>query len=533
LQYKISKPKKLKAMKSNYAKLLMLVALLWTGNMYANNIQVTINNYDAALKKLNVTLSWENSWHDGTGTFRDAAWVFIKYKDATMSTWQTAPINVPTPATFQSTGNNVRFEAIGKNGFTNTTAVDWRGLIIRRAKTAGLSLVDTTMTGIYNVSMTITIPFVFAGTPANPEFKVFALEMVDVPQGAFYAGDGSGYSYVKTDVSNSNPKNIINESAIAMNVGGTNVSVPATFPKGFNEFYAMKYELSQEGYAEFLNTLTRLQQNLVVDNPVFAAATGNVPTAEICAQGSVTLSYYTYTVVNETFNINSRQGVKALCNNTTDAAVFSCDINQNGVLNEVADGQNLPIIPLRISSILYYLDWAGLSPMTALEFEKAARGPVYPVQSEFSWGSTTEALPAVADVDLNGPAEAHTTNYNGPAGYIGSYSPLNYRIFRCGAFAKPSGSTRLTSGGSYYGIMDLSNNAFELVCHMSNGLAFTNSPGNGDVNDVFTWGDNYMQKGIHDIGGTIRVGRVSDNAKRLDLATSNQNTLNGIRGVIR
>ena len=36
-----------------------------------------------------------------------------------------------------------------------------------------------------------------------------------------------------------------------------------------------------------------------------------------------------------------------------------------------------------------YADWAGLRPMTELEFEKACRGPLTPVAGEFAWGTAT------------------------------------------------------------------------------------------------------------------------------------------------
>jgi hypothetical protein len=34
----------------------------------------------------------------------------------------------------------------------------------------------------------------------------------------------------------------------------------ANWPNGFNAFYCMKYEVSQQGYVDFLNTLTYTQQ---------------------------------------------------------------------------------------------------------------------------------------------------------------------------------------------------------------------------------------------------------------------------------
>ena len=38
-----------------------------------------------------------------------------------------------------------------------------------------------------------------------------------------------------------------------------------------------------------------------------------------------------------------------------------------------------------------YADWAGLRPMTELEFEKACRGPLKPVPDEYAWGTAAVA----------------------------------------------------------------------------------------------------------------------------------------------
>jgi formylglycine-generating enzyme required for sulfatase activity len=528
-------------MKSNYlTKAFTLLLLLWAAGTNANNIQVTINSYDAALKRLNVTLSWDNSWHDGTGTFRDAAWVFVKYKDATMMTWETAPVAVPNPATWQATGNNVRFEALCKNPITTSTAVDYRGLIVRRAKTAGLAISDPTMTGVYNVSMTFNIPFAFAGTPANPEFKIFALEMVDIPQGAFWAGDGSIFSSIKAGATGNAPKNIINEAATTLVANGSSVSLLSTFPKGFNEFYVMKYELSQEGYVEFLNTLSRTEQNNVVFSPAFSSGSGNIPTSAICVNGTFVFpagSFYPTNTFDIVHTVNARQGIKATAATTSDAAVFYCDLNGNSVMNETSDGQNIPVAPFSVSSILNYLCWAGLAPISELEFEKACRGPVYPVANEFCWGTNTKNEPGTPDVALNTGNEAFSGNFDGPGYTIPSSTTIantvnfNYSLFRCGVFAKPSGSNRLNSGGSYYGVMDLSNNAWEFTVPVTS-IIFSNVHGNGTTNCFVIWPDSGLNKSLRIGGGDNFIGNVSTANAWLNSQFS-INTLMGIRGVIR
>lgn len=92
------------------------------------------------------------------------------------------------------------------------------------------------------------------------------------------------------------PYQVQNESAI--NVGGASDElyynnesgtcgdqdgpIPAIFPKGYNAFYIMKYELSQQGYCDFLNTLTRGQQQANINASLnsgnyFALANSTTP----------------------------------------------------------------------------------------------------------------------------------------------------------------------------------------------------------------------------------------------------------------
>ena len=99
----------------------------------------------------------------------------------------------------------------------------------------------------------------------------------------------------------------------------------------------MKYEISQEQYADFLNKLLSIQ------------AANRYPSA----------TTYRYTVTGSYPNIAANVPNRA-CNflNWADA--------------------------------LAYADWAGLRPMTELEYEKACRGTnMYPVFDEYPWGNTS------------------------------------------------------------------------------------------------------------------------------------------------
>jgi hypothetical protein len=126
-----------------------------------------------------------------------------------------------------------------------------------------------------------------------------------------------------------------------------------------------------------------------------------------------------------------------------------------------------------------YLDWAGLRPMTELEFEKAARGTVAPVGGEYAWGTTSgvNASGVTNDGLLTEVPANIGSNVNWSGGVqgplrVGSFAALNY-----------GGASRVNSGGSYYGVLELSGNLRERVVTIGNasGRAFTGLHGDGKV----------------------------------------------------
>jgi hypothetical protein len=124
--------------------------------------------------------------------------------------------------------------------------------------------------------------------------------------------------------------------------------------------------------------------------------------------------------------------------------------------------------------------------MTELEFEKAARGPnTITTANEYAWGTGITA-PAAGDISKSPEdgQEAITTanancNYNNITWTSGDQGqgPL-----RCGIFAT-STSVRWTAGASYYGVMELSGNLWEVVVPVSNidGRSFQGVHGDGTL----------------------------------------------------
>jgi formylglycine-generating enzyme required for sulfatase activity len=279
------------------------------------------------------------------------------------------------------------------------------------------------------------------------DIKVFAIEMVYVPTGAYAAGSGGSEAsaFTLTTISTGTATTVPSGSgALGGAAGGypTNQTVPAnaSWPNGYNAFYCMKYEISQQQYVDFLNTLTQTQATARK-----YTMTGN--DYRYAISGSVVGSY------------------------TTASPYLACNY-------------------VSWANLASYLDWSGLRPMTELEYEKACRGTLAPVPNEYAWGSTS-----ITQITAVVNSEAYNEVSN-TAGANCSYGNATYiqGPMRVGAFSTSSSTSRLLSGATYYGIMEMSGGVYERTVTVghSTGRAFTGTHGNGGLNsngdaDASSW----------------------------------------------
>ncbi|NOQ21816.1 MAG: SUMF1/EgtB/PvdO family nonheme iron enzyme [Candidatus Aegiribacteria sp.] len=403
-------------------------------------------DYSTHMVNIKYDISWENSWrNNGDGTeFSadnwDAVWVFAKYRvsggdwlHCTLATdGHTAPAGsvIENPSTGSDNRQTGVFVYRNATGFGSN---NWDNCKIRWNY------------GTDNVA-----------DDADVEIRVFGIEMCFVPEGDFYLGDGISSGTFRQTGSNvpvlisdapvvvkcSNTVNddsqlegdgILVDGDDGIDEDGTTTISNPDYPTGYKAFYCMKYEITQGQWVDFCNTITSSQASklwYLNDTDRHGTLGGSYP-------------YYTTT----------RQ-----------------DRNKSflGIVNGMA-----------------YSDWAGLRPMTELEFEKACRGSQSAVAREYAWGTNTvcPSVPMTIVGTENGTETISTDVSNGACLYgnnsfiggDGGIGPL-----RAGIFAR-SATDRKSSGATYFGIMEMSGSLWESMGTLGNatGRGFAGSHGDG------------------------------------------------------
>ncbi len=480
----------------------------------ANNLQLEdLQLVDSQTVKFNV--KWNNSWNlEGLKPpyNHDAAWVFLKFTSDGKE-WKHLDIDP---------GNSAHSVKAQDSLFlTLQPTNDQKGVLIKSLlQGSGDIPVTTTKLKLANPILS-----------EQYAIRVFGTEMVHVPEDSFYLGDeASNFRFKKAKTGK--PYHISGEGGIqtgdqtgqltADSQYKPGANIPGSYPNGYNGKYVMKYEVSQEQYVDFLNTLSPDQQAQHIDkNPSSSAGTFAFNSGPAGRNGIVI-----------------KEPVEGGY-----PAKFACNVQQDGTYDDKDDGQTRACNYLKWSDLAAYLDWAGLSPMTELTFEKVCRGPEQPVKKEFAWGTkkVTDANTIEKDGTIYEKAVDKLPSNHGIAshGYRGPKGPLR------NGFATNDTSTRLSGGASYYGALELSGNLWE-ICVVVNekGLDFDGSHGDGKLSESGfanekSWPDK-AGKGAGFRGGGWNSGiipgfrdlAVSDRFYVFDKPSSRRNTSGG-RGVRR
>lgn len=389
-------------------------SLISTGN----NLNIGVPTLSVG-NVLSFTVSWDNSWYTTSAPQNwDGVYLFVKYRDcASSGAWSQAKLS--TTVSDHSADSPLMVDSYQLN--------DGIGVIVHRSS-AGYGNISAAV-----VQLKLTTP---AAGPSY-DFQIFGIEMVYVPNGPFYLGDGGASSYSITSGSSANALLVSSDGALTRGTAAGNIycnaspttlpgNVPAAYPLGYDSLYVMKYEISQGQYVGFLNALASDQ------------------------------------AANRFPNVNaSRTNITGTWPNYTTIYPYrACGY-------------------LSWQDLTAYLDWAGMRPMTETEYEKICRGPNIPVANEYAWGTNTYTYASVGGISNDATTTEKNTSLpasgtgmaNAGGGILG---PL-----RCG-FASGPATDRLQAGSSYYGVMELSGNIWELCVGLyANGLAYTGTRGDG------------------------------------------------------
>jgi formylglycine-generating enzyme required for sulfatase activity len=448
-------------------RLLVLLPLVlssaWAGNLQFSNLQRGGINYAAGTSEVKFDLSWENSWrlNSGPGNW-DAVWVFVKFR-RNGGAWQHASLEnsghvVPAGMTVSTGLVNTAFGAGGFNIYLNPGV----GVFLYRSSegTGSLSLTNVRLNWNWAANGVVQGDVT--------DVRVFGIEMVYVPQGAFYAGDNATSSAAfRQGSSDNDPWYVSSEAALSVtnsvgngtgagqmgavyyyvsngwggeDASGDAFTVPASYPKGFGGFYIMKGEISQGQWVAFFNTLDATQKTT---RDITSATNSGKNTDGLALRNNVSWSSGNATL-------------------------------PGGVTNYSGVAMNY----LSWGDLAAYLDWAGLRPMSELEFEKASRGPSAVVSGEYAWGSTS----------ITGATSLTNGGISSERAQAGSNISYNFAggvqgPTRVGSFGSGGVTSRVGTGTSYYGAFDLSGNVWERPITVGNpsGRSFQ-STSHGDGN---------------------------------------------------
>lgn len=530
-------------------------------------------------------LIWDNSWKSSNPRNWDAAWIFVKYNlggTGWKHVWLADTGNsIPSGAKHgvATNGGFAKGAVSGQKpaGFTpiEYSIVPGYSYIPEKSKSLPVGVfLHRAKNGYGTVQfekMRLFWDYNQQGLHSDDPVTVmvFAMEMVYVPGGEYRLGtggtetnafrqsyflpspadtygepfvmrseDSTNLIYFANANGNINPEDSTyiarnNLGTTPANVASSNrVRIPKAFPKGTNPYYVMKYEITQEAYVDYLNTLNIQQQA--------ARTIGTDPTyTEVLTVGDIggNLAYD---------KASYRNGITL--KNLSGTGTFVSNLNTAGGLdraNGLDDGQNIAMNYLSTVDWLSYLAWSGLRPLTEFEFEKACRGNQLPVKNEYAWGNTTYLKCGNAASTSTNPGYDNerptptggnlVSNFNAGSGF----PPL-----RVGSFAD-SATSRADAGASYWGIMELSGNVVERwVCaeRESATMTFKGTHGYGEVDmvnasvpatlswpTVYTGVCDYIFRGSG-IGLSVTYGQVSDRTYAINSPTSTRVYYTGGRG---
>ncbi|RKJ81929.1 hypothetical protein D7X33_03085 [Butyricicoccus sp. 1XD8-22] len=448
-------------------------------------VQAKATAFDAATRTVSLDLQWENAWKNEVNF--DGAYVFLKYRPAAGEAFRSMKLRgagggmterKPLPEGFSLGESSVKLGAFLPETQLGFFVFPEEACSRQTVRAAG-----------------IQVP-VEAG--CAEEIEVFSIEMVYIPEGRFTIGDPKGpkrmggsclngfYTYPDKPM-----YEIASEKAISLGPeagmlycdadyvpGGEDVqqkrlTIPEAFPKGFAGMWYMKHPLTMRQWVQYLNCLTRRQQQ----RQVWADVSGDaVP------------HFY---VMTDSDHLQDRNAVfcRPAGHGTENPITF-----YTSAPNRIANGLNW-------FSAASFACFAGLRPVTELEYTKACRGPLAPVEREFPWGSSAIGrvwnlsgerllpLPEKPGALANCVFDTHTVMFHGQPKKFTGDGPQWGGTPDEGTFENAplieGYSERECRGSSYYGVMELAGTVWEYMVSASleDGVRFDRSYGTGELTE--------------------------------------------------
>lgn len=323
--------------------------------MLVQNVTKLGNNPANKTIQIQFDLSWQNSWRDSINW--DAAWIFIKFKNAN-GLWQHARLNLAGFANGAGTSNTIKVgsdsvgafvyrSALGSGNFNATSIqIQWNYGVSGLTDVSALEVRVFATEMVYVPEGDFNCAKVFTKNRASSNYGVF-----EAPPISNYIGSGalsttSNFPVINSRLSpsfyyyDSNYVTIRIKGDAGIDTNNDGVIDNTTYPTGYKAFYCYKYEMSEQQYADFLNTLTPSQITFLG-----VAGTG------------ITLNNGQY---------------------------FSFTPN-------LACGKSNAL------RLIAFADWSGLRPISFLEFNKLSYGPLRPTLSTSvacgtcypAWGTNT------------------------------------------------------------------------------------------------------------------------------------------------
>lgn len=423
-----------------YFILLLFPVFAFANNVEITNVDIVDQNSVDDYTMIQFDINWENSWRVSTAPNNwDACWIFVKYRfnRKNPNKWYHATLNY-VDGSGTADGHQVPTNGVLSSA-DDTGSGGSRGVFLYHdtdMAQGDVSYSDVKLRWNYGVDGVADYD--------SMEVRVFAIEMVYIPESDFHIGSGGTEAnafYMYPDPCD--PYLISSEDSITVGAdtsqlyyasgGGDRQAIPAHFPKGHQAMYCMKYEITRQLHAQYLNTVLPADLSPLLSGVSYL--TGSYPN-----YGSLRPYHPVYTASGSAYTLSS------------------------------------------------LIDWAGLRFMTELEYEKICRGPQPVFFNEYAWGNNLlNSLPYSA-TDLYLATEEISNNYDTLAGNaVYSLADISNQPSRVGIFASNTlNKNRMTAGASYYGVMEMSGNVFEYCVPVGKVDARAYNGTHGDGNYITT-----------------------------------------------